>query len=70
MRDTVGKFIAHLKEQVARNNEAGKEVVMGRKSNAATIDKSGNKIELPYVTVSEDGKEEVEYNYMTRKNKK
>jgi hypothetical protein len=40
---------------------------MGRKSNAATIDKSGNKIELPYVSVNDDGEEEIKVNYMKRK---
>lgn len=67
MRDTVGIFIARLKEQVAKQNEAGKELEMGRKSNAATIDKSGNKIELPYVNVNDDGKEVKNFNYMIRK---
>jgi hypothetical protein len=67
MRDTVGIFIARLKEQVAKRNEAGKEFEMGRKSNAATIDKSGNKIELPYVNVNDDGKEVKNFNYMIRK---
>lgn len=70
MRDSVGKLITHLKEQIATLNEADKEYVMDRRSNAATIDKSGNKIELPHVTVNEDGKEEVVYNYMIRKKKK
>lgn len=67
MRDTVGKFIDRLKKQVDKRNESGKEFVMGRKSNAATIDKSGNKIELPYVSVNDDGEEEIKVNYMKRK---
>jgi len=69
MRDSVGRLITRLKERVAKLNESDKELVMERRSNAATIDKSGNKIELPHVDVGEDGKEKVVYNYMIRKKK-
>lgn len=67
MSDTVARYVANLKEDLRQRDEDFKNQSLGRKSNAASIDKSGSKIEMPYVKVNEYGEEKMGYNYMSRK---
>ena len=67
MKDTVENLIAKTLKDVERINEKAKnQQLFGRRANMATIDKSGNKIELARTTTDEAGKETTETSYMTR----
>lgn len=67
MSDTVARYISQLKEEQRVRIKQFKNNSLGRKSNAASIDKSGSKIQMPYIKVNEYGEEKVGYNYMSRK---
>lgn len=66
----VEEQIANLEERYAQYNEMSKkESSLGRKANAAYIDKSGNKIELKSTIINDKGKEENYSSYMVRQRK-
>lgn len=70
LADSVRNLIARFKEKLSRYNESNKDTsTMGRRANAAFIDRSGNKIEMSKTKVNEDGKEEKYSSYMVRKRK-
>lgn len=66
--DSVKDYIKSIKEQFDQFNEKNKHVsAMGRKVNAAYIDRSGNKIELSKTITNDYGQEEKSTSYIVRK---
>lgn len=67
MKDSIQNFINHLKERFAQRNEKMKrEPILGRRANALSVDRSGNKIELLITEPNDDGEEEEKAEYMSR----
>ena len=68
MKDSALEVIRHNEEIIAKKNEEYKTrpVIEGRKANAISIDRSGDKIEMKYEGVNEDGEQENKSEYLSR----
>lgn len=67
MKDSIEHFIAEAQRRIDERNEQGKNQSLGRRANAAVIDKSGNKIELSNMAPTEYGIQTASVQYITRK---
>jgi len=67
VKDSVERLMAKTQKSIVEANERSKtRSSIGRRANAASIDKSGNKIELARTELEDNGKETTKTAYMTR----